>query len=70
VWIVARGINIGLQTRAYFEDESAANAADPILARIEHQARVSTLLARKEGAGIYRFDIHIQGPIETIFFDI
>jgi protocatechuate 3,4-dioxygenase alpha subunit len=70
VWIVARGINIGLQTRAYFEDESAANAADPILARIEHQARVSTLLARKEGAAIYRFDIHIQGPIETIFFDI
>ena len=70
VWIVARGINIGLQTRAYFEDESAANAADPILARIEHQARVSTLLARKEGAGLYRFDIHIQGPIETIFFDI
>jgi protocatechuate 3,4-dioxygenase alpha subunit len=70
VWIVARGINIGLQTRAYFEDESAANAADPILARIELQARVSTLLARKEGAGIYRFDIHIQGPIETIFFDI
>ena len=29
-WIVARGINIGLQTRMYFADEADANAADPI----------------------------------------
>jgi len=70
VWIVARGINIGLQTRAYFEDQEEANAADPILGRIEHQARVRTLLAQKEGPGLYRFDVHIQGQDETIFFDI
>lgn len=69
-WIVARGINIGLHTRIYFEDEAAANAEDPILTRIEHQTRVPTLLARREGAGAYRFDIHLQGPQETIFFDI
>lgn len=70
IWIVARGINIGLHTRLYFEDEAEANAADPILNRLEHADRVSTLLARREGEGRYRFDVHLQGPQETIFFDI
>ncbi|MFY0692929.1 MAG: protocatechuate 3,4-dioxygenase subunit alpha [Paracoccaceae bacterium] len=70
VWIVARGINIGLQTRIYFEDEADANGEDPILSRIEHKTRITTLLARREEAGLYRFDIHLQGPEETIFFDI
>ena len=70
VWIVARGINIGLHTRIYFEDEPEANAADPILTRIEHQNRIPTLLAKKEGGSSYRFDVHLQGPLETIFFDI
>ncbi len=69
-WIVARGINIGLHTRIYFEDEAEANAKDPLLSGIEHQNRVPTLLARKEGDGQYRFDIHLQGPDETIFLDI
>lgn len=69
IWIAARGINIGLQTRLYFEDEEAANSEDPILSRIEHQSRVPTLLAKKTGAAEYRFDIHLQGPNETIFFD-
>ncbi|MDW4496432.1 protocatechuate 3,4-dioxygenase subunit alpha [Sulfitobacter sp. D35] len=70
VWIVARGINVGLQTRLYFEDEAEANAEDPLLARIEHRARVGTLLAKVEGVGRYRFDIHLQGPDETVFLDI
>jgi protocatechuate 3,4-dioxygenase alpha subunit len=70
VWIVARGINLGLQTRLYFADEIEANAADPILARIEHRDRIPTLLARPEGEGAYRFDIRLQGENETIFFDI
>jgi protocatechuate 3,4-dioxygenase alpha subunit len=70
VWIVARGINIGLHTRLYFEDEADANATDPILSRIEHQNRVPTLLARQEADGVYRYNIHLQGPQETIFFDI
>ena len=69
-WIVARGVNIGLQTRIYFEDETDANAADPILKRIEHQNRIPTLLAKREADGVYRFDIWLQGPNETIFFDI
>lgn len=69
-WIVARGINMGLQTRMYFPEEESANAADPILSRIEHQVRVPTLVAKCEAPGKYRFDIRLQGEGETIFFDI
>ena len=69
LWIVARGINIGLQTRLYFEDEADANAKDPILTRLEHQTRVPTLIAKKTGSGAYRFDIYLQGENETVFFD-
>ena len=68
LWIVARGINLGLHTRVYFPDEEEANAADPILAKIEHRARVATLVARRE-ADAYRFDVHLQGENETVFFD-
>ena len=67
LWIVARGINLGLHTRAYFADDPAV-AQDPVLARIEHKLRIPTVLAQPEGGGMYRMDIHLQGPEETIFF--
>ena len=69
IWIVARGINIGLHTRMYFGDEEAANAEDPVLARIEHRVRVATLIAPRDG-DTYTFDIHLQGERETVFLDI
>lgn len=68
LWIVARGINIGLQTRIYFEDED--NSTDPLLARIEQRPRVDTLIAAKTGPGQYRFDIRLQGDGETVFLDL
>ncbi|TKB18078.1 MAG: protocatechuate 3,4-dioxygenase subunit alpha [Mesorhizobium sp.] len=68
LWIVARGINIGLHTRLYFSDEEKANAEDPILARIEHRVRAPTLIAERQG-DTYVFDIHLQGEKETVFFD-
>ena len=68
-WVVARGINIGLQTRMYFSDEEAANAEDPVLARIEHRQRVRTLIGERDGETV-RFDIHLQGENETVFFDM
>ena len=68
LWIVARGINIGLQTRIYFEDED--NEGDPLLSRIEQRPRVDTLIAKKTGDGTYRFDIRLQGDGETVFLDI
>lgn len=73
VWIVARGINIGLHTRLYFGDEETANAECPVLARIEHKFRVPTLIAshsEEKGMPTYTFDIHLQGEKETVFFDI
>ena len=68
IWIVARGINIGLNTRIYFDDED--NSADPLLARIEQRPRVDTLIAKKTGDGSYRFDIRLQGEGETVFLDL
>lgn len=68
LWIVARGINIGLQTRIYFEDED--NASDPLLARIEQRPRVETLIAKRTAPGKYRFDIRLQGEGETVFLDL
>lgn len=73
LWIVARGINVGLNTRLYFDDETAANAADPVLNLIEWEIRRKTLVARREvraGKAVYRFDIRLQGADETVFFDI
>jgi protocatechuate 3,4-dioxygenase, alpha subunit len=68
VWIVARGINLGLHTRMYFGDEEEANKEDPILTRIEHRVRVPTLIAPGSDS-TFTFDIHLQGEKETIFFD-
>lgn len=72
-WIVARGINVGLNTRMYFGDAEAANAECPVLARIEHRNRVQTLVAPRSdegGVAVYTFDIHLQGEKETVFFDV
>jgi protocatechuate 3,4-dioxygenase alpha subunit len=75
LWIVARGINIGLNTRMYFSDEKDANAKDPVLNLIEWEVRRQTLIgergsALRDGIAVYKFDIHLQGPQETVFFDI
>lgn len=73
LWIVARGINIGLHTRLYFDDEAEANAADPVLNMIEHVNRRPTLVAQRsmrDGKPVYRFDIRLQGDNETVFFDL
>ncbi|MDQ6684943.1 MAG: protocatechuate 3,4-dioxygenase subunit alpha [Pseudomonadota bacterium] len=76
LWIVARGINLGLNTRLYFSDEAAANADDAVLNVIEWEARRKTLIAERlerrtnSGAAVYRFDIRLQGEDETVFFDL
>lgn len=73
LWLVARGINIGLHTRLYFPEEEEANAADPVLCAIPDPRRRATLIARRverEEGVTYRFDIHIQGADETVFLDV
>lgn len=69
LWLVARGINIGLNTRMYFGDEAKANAADPVLNLVEQTHRRETLIAKAEGS-TYHFDICLQGDAETVFFDV
>jgi protocatechuate 3,4-dioxygenase alpha subunit len=73
VWIVSRGINIGLHTRMYFSDEADANATDPVLNLIEQEERRQTLIAKRtsrDGKTVYLFDIVLQGDNETVFFDV
>lgn len=73
VWIVARGINLGLHTRLYFGDEQQANAADPLLNRIPEPARRATLVAprtSRDGLPVFTFDIRLQGEAETVFLDM
>lgn len=72
-WVVARGINIGLNTRMYFSDEAAANAADPVLNLIEQECRRDTLIAKRierDDKIVYQFDIRFGGDAETVFFDV
>ena len=73
LWLVARGINIGLNTRLYFSDEAQANAQDPVLNLIEWEHRRATLIAQRQDSTdhpCYRFDIRLQGDAETVFFDV
>lgn len=70
LWLVARGVNIGLNTRLYFPEDTAAHALDPILCCIEHRQRVATLIATASQPNEYQFDIRLQGDGETVFMDI
>jgi protocatechuate 3,4-dioxygenase alpha subunit len=73
LYIVARGINVGLHTRLYFADEAEANATDFLLNRIMDPRRRETLIATRadeQGLATYRLDIRLQGEAETVFLDI
>ena len=66
--LMARGMLHRVVTRIYFGDEEEANALDPILGLVPAERR-HTLIATPEDGG-YRFDIRLQGPDETVFFDV
>ncbi len=69
LWIVARGINLGLHTRIYFGDEAEANAEDPVLRQIGDPARAATLIATAD-RDRYSIDVYLQGENETVFLDV
>src|SRR5579863_1353981 len=72
VTVLMRGILLHAFTRIYFDDEAAANAADPVLEAVPANRR-ATLIARRDaqaGSNVYRFDIRMQGEGETVFFDV
>jgi protocatechuate 3,4-dioxygenase alpha subunit len=71
VAVFARGLLHHLSTRLYFED-GTGNEADVVLQRIPAERR-GTMIAHRTGSGTpptYRFDIVLQGPNETVFFNL
>ena len=63
-----RGLLQAARGRIYFSDE-ASNGEDGILALVPAERR-HTLVAQAQGGGLYRWDVHMQGPHETVFFPI
>jgi protocatechuate 3,4-dioxygenase, alpha subunit len=66
VHVFARGLLEHRTTRMYFPDEADANAADPLLAALDEGDRARLVAGRDDGG--VRFDIHLQGDLETVFF--
>ena len=71
VIVFMRGLLLHACTRLYFSDEEEANLNDPVFRQLSENHR-NTLVARRmesaDHAG-YRFDIHMQGARETLFFN-
>ncbi len=69
VSVFARGLLRRLVTRIYFPDEPA-NASDFALKLVEPSRR-GTLIAKKlsPGAGVFEWNVILQGSHETVFFD-
>lgn len=70
--VLMRGLLLHAFTRVYFSDEAPANAADPVLREVDAERRHTLVALRsaRAAATVYRFDIHLQGPDETVFFDV
>lgn len=72
VCVTMRGLLVHTFTRIYFDDETAANSGDTVLASVPLDRR-GTLMAQRSptpAGPVYRFDIHMQGAQETVFFDL
>ena len=72
VVIFARGLLHHLVTRAYFKGHPL-NDADPVLSSIRDPRARNTLLAMNmstTGPRVFDFDVALQGPLETVFFDV
>ena len=71
VIVTMRGLPRHVHTRLYFSDETTANAADPVLAAVPAERRATLIALRTPTPKgiVYRFDIHMQGPRETVYFD-
>jgi protocatechuate 3,4-dioxygenase alpha subunit len=69
VSVFARGLERRLVTRIYFPDEPS-NSSDFALSRVEPERR-ETLIAKKvaDKSGVLEWNIILQGPGETVFFD-
>jgi protocatechuate 3,4-dioxygenase alpha subunit len=69
VSVFARGLLSRLCMRVYFEGDPTL-AEDAVLALVPAERRHTLLAKRGATPGDWTFDIHLQGPRETVFFDI
>lgn len=72
VILMMRGSLQHLHTRLYFSDENEANNQDFLLNSINLERR-KTLIANKfikNNQVYYSFNIHMQGPLETVFLGL
>jgi protocatechuate 3,4-dioxygenase alpha subunit len=70
VGVLGRGILKRLITRLYFAGEDGHDD-DPILCLVPTERRATLIAAKVHDApATYRFDIHLQGEHETVFFDV
>jgi protocatechuate 3,4-dioxygenase, alpha subunit len=69
VSVFARGLLHRVCTRVYFEGDPAL-AEDPILPLVPAERRQTLMARRGSSPGEWTFDIHLQGPRETVFFDV
>ena len=67
VLVFMRGLLKHLVTRIYFPDDPR-NANDPVLNLVDSSRR-QTLIARPESPGTLCWNVILQGPNETVFFD-
>jgi protocatechuate 3,4-dioxygenase alpha subunit len=66
VLVFARGLQRHLISRVYLEGERG-NESDPVLQSVPAERR-GTLIARRDGTQLYRWDVILQGANETVFF--
>ena len=67
VAVFMRGLLRHLITRLYFPGEPG-NATDAVLALVPAERR-DTLIAKDAGQGVLEWNVILQGPDETVFFD-
>lgn len=63
--VFARGLLDRLFTRAYLPGGDPG--ADPLLAGVDAERRATLLCVAETDCPGYRFDVHLQGPRETVF---
>jgi protocatechuate 3,4-dioxygenase alpha subunit len=68
VSVLGRGLIKRLATRLYFAD-AEGNDVDPVLNAVP-EARRDTLIAHRQGNGVWWLDIVLRGANETVFFDL
>ena len=71
VIVLMRGLLTHAFTRIYFSDEAEANQRDPVLNSIAVERRKTLIAQNIQDSHTlqYRFDIHMQGDNETVFFE-